>query len=334
MNRVFITFAAALLAASSAKAEVITLDLTKASTELNFESGNGSWTGTFDDDAETIDSQCFSFVHSSMGSYKTWWGFTVSNSADNSRKDDTLTYQFSNMAKGGIVLNEDKTVKTDEHGAPVISAEVPYIVAYYNAYMAARPVDMTFTDSKSYKAVGVYVNLNSYAYYSIEEGDAYAREFTNGDKFTLTIHGVSPDGGEKTVDVTLAEYTNGCLSITRGWRYVDLSALGTVNELYFTLTSTDSGAYGMNTPGYFCLDKLMVETVEGASVSTVTANENSIAYNRDTKTVILIGNDFAVVYDATGNKVMTSDKAEFCISHLDAGVYIVRAGNSIIKIAK
>ncbi len=334
MKKVIITLAAALIAATSARAEVITLDLTKATTALEFETSNGSWKDTFNDDAETIDSQCFSFVHSSMSAYKTWWGFTASNSADNGRKDDTLTYQYSNMAKGGIVLDEDNTVKTDEYGAPVTSPDVPYIVAYYSAYMAARPVDMTFTDGKSYKAVGVYVNLNSYAYYSVECGDSFARAFTNGDKLTLTIHGVNPDGSEKTVDVALAEYANGCLTITRGWRYVDLSSLGIVNELYFTMTSTDSGAYGMNTPGYFCLDKLMVETVDESSVSSLTADSNAIAYDRESHTVTLSGSDFAVVYDTTGNKVMTSESASFSISHLDAGVYIVKAGNSTIKIAK
>lgn len=334
MKKLFITLSAAIIAATSARAEVITLDLTKATTALEFETSNGSWKDTFNDDAETIDSQCFSFVHSSMGAYKTWWGFTASNSADNGRKDDTLTFQYSNMAKGGIVLDEDNTVKTDEYGAPVTSPDVPYIVAYYSAYMAARPVDMTFTDGKSYKAVGVYVNLNSYAYYSVECGDSFARAFTNGDKLTLTIHGVNPDGSEKTVDVALAEYANGCLTITRGWRYVDLSSLGIVNELYFTMTSTDSGAYGMNTPGYFCLDKLMVETVDESSVSSLTADSNAIAYDRESHTVTLSGSDFAVVYDATGNKVMTSESASFSISHLDAGVYIVRAGNSTIKIAK
>lgn len=334
MKKVIITLAAALIAATSARAEVITLDLTKATTALEFDATNGSWNGTFDDEAESIDSQCFSFVHSSMGAYKTWWGFTASNSADNGRKDDTLTFQYSNMAKGGIVLNEDNTVKTDEYGAPVTSPDVPYIVAYYSAYMAARPVDMTFTDGKSYKAVGVYVNLNSYAYYSVECGDSFARAFTNGDKLTLTIHGVNPDGSEKTVDVALAEYANGCLTITRGWRYVDLSSLGIVNELYFTMTSTDSGAYGMNTPGYFCLDKLMVEPAEGASVSSVMSDGNTISYDRESHTVTLTGSDFAVVYDATGNKVMSSDSAEFSISHLDAGVYIVKAGNSTVKIAK
>ncbi len=187
MKRIF-TFALALSGIFIAKADdqVITLDLTQSTTPLTFDADNGAWTGTFDDDESAINSQCFSFVHSSMGDYNTWWGFTASNSADNQYQSNTLKYQYSNMAEGGILLNEDGTVKTDDFGAAVVSPSVPYLVAYYSPYMGRRPVDMTFADGKAYEAVGVYVNLNSYTYYCLTDGAAPARAFTNNDKLTLT----------------------------------------------------------------------------------------------------------------------------------------------------
>lgn len=334
MKKNIIIFFAALSAFSlSAENEIITLDLTKAKTELTFDAETGAWDGTYDDDAESIESQCFSFVHNSMGDYNTWWGFTASNSCDNSRKDNTLKFQFSNMAKGGIVLNSDGSIKFDEFNAPETSAEVPYLVAFGMSGFGKRPVDMTF-DGKNYEAVGVYVNLNSYPYYSIECGDSFARAFNNGDKYTLTIHGIAPDESEKTVAVDLASYTNGCLTISRGWMYVDLSSLGVVNELYFTLDSTDSGVYGMNTPAYFCLDKLMVKSVDSAGINDLTANSCTISYDRSSKIVNLDGADFAIVYDTVGNKVMTADSSQFSIASLPAGIYLVKANNSCIKIAK
>lgn len=319
---------------SKADDEVVILDLTHPTTTLEFNATNGSWTGTYDDDAESIESQCFSFVHNSMGDYQTWWGFTASNSADNTRQTNTLEYQFSNMAAGGIVLGEDGKVKLDDFGAPVVSADVPYIVGYYNAYMSRRPVDMTFNTGKNYDVLGVYLNLNSYAYYSIEYGDGFARAFTNGDNFTLTIHGVAPDETEKTVEVSLASYTNGNLTINRGWMYVDLTPLGTVNELYFTMSSTDSGAYGMNTPGYFCLDKLSVKAA-AAGVSNIIASDGAaISYDRQAKTVSITGADFAMILNTAGQTVMMGEGSSFDISGLPAGVYIVRAGSKSLKIAK
>ncbi len=318
-----------------AQENVITLDLSNATTKLEFNESTGAWTDTYNDDEESIESQCFSFVHSSISDWATWWGFTASNSADNSLRENFITYQFSNMAKGGIALNDDGTIMTDDFGAPVVSAEMPYLVAFYSPYMAARPVDMTFNTDKTYEPVGVYVNLNSYAYYAIQDGDSYARAFNNGDTFTLTVHGVSPSGSESEVAVELASYTNGNLTINRGWSYVDLSDLGEVNELYFTLKSTDTGAYGDNTPLYFCLDKLMVkEIVTTGLASLVAPGSQSIAYDRASKTVTVDGAGFAVVYDVTGRSVMSTESPTFSIDGLPAGVYVVRAGKESIKIAK
>lgn len=311
----------------------IILDLSKASTELSFNEENGSWTETISEEAKSIESQCFSFLHYAVAEWGSWSGFTASNSTDNARPENTLTHQWSNMAAGGIALNEDGTVKLDDFGAPVVSKDMPYLVAFYSAYNGPRGVDMIFNDGKNYDAVGVYVNLNSYSYYTIEFGDSYARAFTNNDEFTLTIHGVAPDESEKTIDVKLASFSNGDLTINKGWKYVDLTSLGTINELYFTMTSTDSGEYGMNTPGYFCLDKLSVVPAKSNMAEIVSANNAKISYDRSSKTVNVGNADFAIVYDALGNKVLTSDAASFSLASLPAGVYVVKAGNSSIKIA-
>ena len=319
----------------SAQDGVIMLDLSKSTTKLEFNDTTGAWTDTYNDDEESIESQCFSFVHASMGEWATWWGFTASNSADNSFRDNFITYQFSNMAKGGIALNEDGTIKTDDFGAPVVSNEMPYLVGFYSPWMAARPVDMTFNTDKAYEAVGVYVNLNSYTYYAVQDGDSFARAFNNGDNFTLTIHGVCPDGTENEVNVELASYDNGNLTINRGWRYVDLAELGEINELYFTLKSTDTGAYGDNTPLYFCLDKLMVKESATTGLSNINASGSEIIrYDRATKTVTVDGADFATVYDATGRKMIATDSQSFSLDCVPAGVYVVRAGNASIKISK
>ena len=336
MKRILLlTLAALSVSGAYAEDKVTVLDLTKADPKLEFDAETGAWSDTYNDDAESIESQCFSFVHSSMSDYNTWWGFTASNSADNSFRENFITYQFSNMAKGGIVLNEDGSVKLDEFGAPVVSADVPYIIGYYSPFMAARPVDMTFNDSKAYEVVGVYVNLTSYTYYSIQNGDAYARAFNNGDSFKLTIHGVASDDSEKTVEVELASYNNGTLTLNRGWSYVDLSPLGEVNELYFTMKSTDSGTYGDNTPEYFCLDKLMVKTAETSGIANIGTDANAVInYDRVSKTVTVDGADFAAVYDVSGRQVMATDSSKFSLSSLPAGVYVVRAGASSIKIAK
>ncbi len=336
MRKKFYTLLASVLICTgiSNSAEPIILDLTKATTPMSFNSDTGAATFTYSEDIEAIESQCFLFLHYAMSDYDTWWGFTTSNSVNNTNRSG-LKYQWSNMAKGGLALAEDGRVKVDEAGQPVVSADMPYIVGYYSPYMSARPVDLIFNDNRLYNPKSVYVNLNTYAYYSIVDGDALARAFRNGDKFTLTIHGVQNDDTEKTVDVTLASYTNGDLTTTRGWKKVDLTVLGTVKEIYFTMNSTDSGTYGMNTPGYFCLDKLEVVPSGTEAVQTVRKdNTNVIQYFRHLGMVRLNGDDFAVVYNAMGQKMMAVEANSFSINDLPSGVYVIKTKSASLKIVR
>ncbi|MDE5642764.1 MAG: DUF4465 domain-containing protein [Muribaculaceae bacterium] len=318
--------------------EIITLDLTKAETELEFDSATGAWTGTFDDDAVTIDSQTFCILHNSMSDWDTWWGFTASNSSDNSFRDNFITYQYSAMPKGGIVLNEDGTVKTNEFGAPVVSADVPYLVAFANSMFAYHPAEIFMSDGLDHEAVGVYLSLNSYTYYSVADGDSFSRAFTNGDAYTVTIHGVNNKDEESSMEVKLASFDNGDLTTTRGWKYVDLSPLGHVNTIWFSVKSTDSGAYGDNTPSYFCLDKLMVKPASDDNTSGVAnvspASKTTIAYDRQSNTVTLGNADFAMVYDAAGNCVMSAHDSSFSLSSLSHGIYVVKAGDSSRKVIR
>ena len=338
MRKSILSLAAAVCAAVpcayAAEQTSIILDLSKSTTELTFNTENGSWTDTYDEDAECIESQCFSFLHSAISEWNTWWGFTASNSTDNAKPDNTLTHQWSNMAEGGILLNEDGTVKLNDFGAPVTGAEMPYLVGFYSPYMSVRPVDVIFNDGKLYDPQSVYINLNSYTFYSVLLGDGYARAFTNNDELTLTIHGVAADETEKTVDISLASCSNGDLTTARGWKFVDLTSLGTVNELYFTITTTDTGDYGANTPLYFCLDKLCVAPAEESAAGMVGSAQASINYDRSSKTVTINGADFSAVYDSLGAKVFQSDAKAFSLASLPAGVYVVKAGNSSIKIVR
>ena len=58
------------------------------------------------------------------------------------------------------------------------------------------------------------------------------------------------------VDSTLREQDEDY--ILGAWQLVDLRPLGRVVGLFFDLSSTDEGDWGMNTPAYFALDNLDV----------------------------------------------------------------------------
>jgi hypothetical protein len=99
-------------------------------------------------------------------------------------------------------------------------------------------------------------------------GDAYAKKFggVSGDEedwFLLTITGKDAGGTEVgSVEFYLADYRfadNGQDYIVNTWEYVDLMGLGVVESLEFSLSSSDMGSYGMNTPAYFALDMVVPE---------------------------------------------------------------------------
>ena len=64
--------------------------------------------------------------------------------------------------------------------------------------------------------------------------------------------------GTDSVDFYLADYRfadNSEDYIVKDWTFVSLEALGDVDSLLFSLTSTDNDSmFGMNTPAYFCMD--------------------------------------------------------------------------------
>jgi len=113
----------------------------------------------------------------------------------------------------------------------------------------------------------LYVTNNNFAYYSMLNGDAFAKKFggASGDDedwFLLTITGKDAGGDViDTVDFYLADYRfadNGLDYILDTWEAVDLTSLGVVKSLEFTLSSSDVGEWGMNTPAYFAIDTVVL----------------------------------------------------------------------------
>lgn len=105
----------------------------------------------------------------------------------------------------------------------------------------------------------LYVTNSTYAVLSMLNGDSFAKKFAGGDWFKLTVTGYNKGGGKiGTVDFYLADYRDGKSDIIQQWTKLDLTSLGAVNKLTFTLSSSDTGTYGMNTPAYFCMDDIAI----------------------------------------------------------------------------
>lgn len=231
----------------------ITLNL--AQTQISYDS-DGVWEGL--DKNSPFASQYMIFSHTGeIGDWGLVWnGFTPARIASTEVQENWLDHQFQIMTGGGMA-----------------GKGTPYIVGYWNTQetadtpLAERSCRIFYSDSETgthykFHPQSVYVTNTAYAYYTMLDGSAWSKKFGADDYFTLVAHGVKEDGSEVTTEYRLARPgADGACEIADSWELFSLSGLGEVTDLYFTMESSDSGQWGMNTPSYFALDCLSIRAV-------------------------------------------------------------------------
>ncbi len=134
-----------------------------------------------------------------------------------------------------------------------------YAVAFEDTF---TPVTPTITAGSGQFLTGLYVTNSTYTYFSTHDGDSFAKKFggasgNDADWFKLTATGYNGASLLGSVDFYLADFrdaNNANDYIVSDWRYFDLSGLGAVTSVQFSLSSSDNGMFGMNTPAYFAID--------------------------------------------------------------------------------
>ncbi|TAJ14551.1 DUF4465 domain-containing protein [Marinilabiliaceae bacterium JC017] len=221
------------------KFEVTTLDRKVATFERLLLPNNAFWKGA-DYSGSFVDG---GFVFPNNYDPSVWSGFGYSNCTDNT---GTGIYgEFTASAGGGAENSKN----------------------YGVSYVRGTFVRVAIEDAgEGVPVSGLYVTNNDYAVSSMESSDNFGKKFggdsgDDPDWFKLTIKGVDAQGHYTgDVDFYLADFRfedNSKDYIVKSWEWVDLTALGNVVKLEFSLTSSDNDpTYGMNTPAYFCLDNL------------------------------------------------------------------------------
>jgi hypothetical protein len=162
------------------------------------------------------------------------------------------------------------SIKHDIHTSGIINQFSSYALkdsGSSNTFVVAYPIagydQITFDNLVS--GVRLKVCNTTYTALAMKYGDAYSKKFggadsTVSDWFKLRIIGIDANGvPTDTAKVYLADYRfSGWKNdfIVNQWIEMDLSKLNEVKALKFILTSSDTGDFGMNTPGYFCLDDI------------------------------------------------------------------------------
>jgi len=182
------------------------------------------------------------FLNAYDAEYSSWSGFAAS------RMTDTTTPGYENQ------------YSASPGGGAGPSA------AYALAFTGLGPARLELEGGPSSEAAlaGLWVTNTTYTYLSMRDGDAYAKKFGGAsgedpDWLKLTITGKdAADRATGSVEFYLADYRGepAADELLSAWGWVELTALGAVHSLEFSLDSTDQGEWGMNTPAYFALDRL------------------------------------------------------------------------------
>ena len=182
--------------------------------------------------------------------------------------------------------------------------------------------------------LGFYVCNSTLAYKSMLNGDIFAKKFggptgNDPDWFKLTVKRYYNDTLRKdSVQIYLADYRYGNNAqdyILKTWTWIDLRHLGSTDSTGFTdslafyLNSSDNGSFGMNTPGFFCLDNLITNASTNPN-----AIENYFSENKVTLYPNPATNFFEIVYqsenpafvnfkmmDITGKELLTQNFKSF-----------------------
>lgn len=112
-----------------------------------------------------------------------------------------------------------------------------------------------------YTPFSMQVTNSIYTASAILNGDSFARPFHSGDTFRLDVLGFSGQNatGSQTgaTSLYLADYRSGQLLLS-DWTTLSLTGLGNARSIGFSLTTTDVGTFGANTPLSFDIDNLSV----------------------------------------------------------------------------
>ena len=232
-----------------------------------------------------------------------------------------------------------------------------------NYAVGQNSVIVRLTGNAAGKTVaGFYVTNSTFAFLSMRDGDAFAKQFgspndangdpdgTNGeDWFKLTIkkwHNGTMDAD--SVDFYLADFRfsdNSQDYIVDSWEWVDVSSLGNVDSLLFTLTSSDLGPFGMNTPAYFCMDNFTTKDM-GVSVAEYIFSEENISVYPNPATDFIMVNFGTVknhhtnfrIFDAAGRmmheEMSTETLHTIPLAQLKAGFYTILITGDEISAAK
>lgn len=232
-----------LAAALSTQAAVITFD------ELN-PGSQGYWSGNYPAEEGTVNTTFSSGGATFFNSATTGPGYTYWSGFGYSNLGDTTTPGFGNQYSS--------------YTGSGVGGSGNFVVASGNSQLGVEGPTIDLSTPTDLAGLGAYFTNTTYAALSVRDGDGFSLPFggndgTSPDYLILNIHGYNGATSTGTVSFYLADYRGDSSSdyIVDQWKWVNLSALGTVDKLTFSFDSNDQSFGFINKPASFAMDNLL-----------------------------------------------------------------------------
>ena len=239
-----LALAATIFAAhTSLYADVLTADFEKV--------GGITGLNQFNNKTDPGFSQSGMFFNNSYNTtFGSWSGFTVSSMVDDVPVNAPLTTNdFLHQYGAYAPVNASK-------GTGGLGSATYGVV--YNGGVGDAYVNLP----NLYTPLSLQVANSTYTASAILYGDSFARPFHSGDFFRLDVIGFSGSNATGsqtgTTSLFLADFRNGASIVLSDWTTLSLTGLGAAKSIGFSLTTTDVGVFGPNTPLSFDVDNLSI----------------------------------------------------------------------------
>lgn len=163
------------------------------------------------------------------------------------------------FSEGGIAISNYVSNDFEHHNNFNYQLEAPSVIGGKNfaiVYCATQDNKLTtlyFLNNKPHVIRSMQICPSTYLIGAATFGTDFSKALTNEDDF-LTLH-ITADNG-KTIEAKLVEKGQ----IQTSWKEISLAELGAVRSISFSMTGSDSSEWGLNTPAYFAIDNIVIET--------------------------------------------------------------------------
>lgn len=190
---------------------------------------------------------------------------------------------------------------------------------------------------------GFFLNNCNYAYYSMQDGDNFAKKFGGAggidpDFFSLTVYGYrNGQRSDDSVVTYLADFrfTDDSRDyLVKDWIWVDLSEWSAADSLEFILNSSDTGEFGINTPTFFAIDELTLR--DRTSVRETLTSQVQVYPNPASRVAYLSGlpeNEGWNLLDIQGRSIRSGNGNQIDLQGLDAGIYLIQSAGLSLRLA-